>query len=278
MTAPEFRVAGIGDVRTMLDWAEAEGWNPGLDDAEAFLAADPSGFFIAQVDGAPVAAISVVNHSDAFAFLGLYICRREFRGQGIGFALWKHALDHAGSRTVGLDGVAAQEANYAKSGFVRSGATVRYEGCIEPLDATIVRDLQPTDVPAILKLDADANKFSRTAFLAAWLTPTNLRKSVVLSSGPALTGFATIRRCHAGVKIGPVVAPDPETAFALMRAVLLRLPSTRVIADVPSGNTAFSTLLAREGFSETFATARMYRGRGPSQSAALMAIATMELG
>ncbi|AZQ69376.1 GNAT family N-acetyltransferase [Silicimonas algicola] len=278
MTAPEIRVAGIEEVRAMLDWAEAEGWNPGLDDAEAFLAADPSGFFLAQVDGAPVAAISVVNHSDAFAFLGLYICRKDFRGQGIGFALWKHALEHAGSRTVGLDGVAAQEANYAKSGFVRSGATVRYEGCIEPLDAVTVRDLRPTDLAAILTLDADANGYSRTAFLAAWLTPTDLRKSVVLSSGAALRGFATIRRCHAGVKIGPIVAPDPEAAFALMRAVLLRLPSTRVIADVPSGNTAFSTLLTREGFSETFATARMYRGRDPVESDALRAIATMELG
>ncbi len=278
MMATEIRVAGIDDVRTMLDWAKAEGWNPGLGDAEAFLAADPGGFFIAQVDGGPVAAISVVNHSDAFAFLGLYICRREFRGQGIGFALWKHALDHAGSRNIGLDGVAAQEANYAKSGFVRSGATARYEGCIKPLDAANVRDLQQTDVSAVLTLDADANGYLRTAFLAAWLAPTDVRKSVVLSSGADLKGFATIRRCRAGAKIGPVVAPNPEAAFSLMRAALLRMPSTEVVVDVPSDSRAFSALLEDEGFSETFATARMYRGRDPRQSDALMAIATMELG
>ncbi len=278
MTATEIRVANIEDLRTMLDWAEAEGWNPGLGDAEVFLAADPSGFFIAQVEGVPVAAISVVNHSDVFAFLGLYICRREFRGQGLGFALWKQALDHAGSRTIGLDGVAAQEANYAQSGFVRSGATVRYEGCIEPFEAENVRDLQQTDVPDVLALDADANGYLRTAFLTEWLTPTDGRKSVVLTSGADLKGFATIRRCRSGVKIGPVVAPNPEAAFTLMRTALLRMPSTEIVVDVPSGSVGFSTALTDEGFSETFATARMYRGRAPRQSDALMAIATMELG
>ena len=29
-----------------LDWAAAEGWNPGLRDADAFWAADPEGFWL----------------------------------------------------------------------------------------------------------------------------------------------------------------------------------------------------------------------------------------
>lgn len=107
------RTASIAEVKMMLDWAAGEGWNPGLDDASVFHATDPEGFFIAERDGTPVASISVVNHTDDFAFLGFYICRPECRGQGIGLGLWHHALAHAGPRTVGLDGVAAQEANYA---------------------------------------------------------------------------------------------------------------------------------------------------------------------
>ncbi|NIP17093.1 MAG: N-acetyltransferase, partial [Xanthomonadales bacterium] len=46
------------ELDTVLDWAAAEGWNPGLEDADAFYRADPDGFFIAEVDGAPAAAIS----------------------------------------------------------------------------------------------------------------------------------------------------------------------------------------------------------------------------
>ncbi|MCB1350353.1 MAG: GNAT family N-acetyltransferase, partial [Maritimibacter sp.] len=86
------RVARADEIGTVLDWAAAEGWNPGLDDAAAFFAADPEGFFVTERDGAPVAAISVVNHAPDMAFLGLYLCRPEWRGQGIGFALWQHAL------------------------------------------------------------------------------------------------------------------------------------------------------------------------------------------
>ena len=63
------RTATLPEVVQMLDWAAEEGWNPGIDDAAAFYAADPEGFFVAEVDGQPVAAISVVNHSDAHAFL-----------------------------------------------------------------------------------------------------------------------------------------------------------------------------------------------------------------
>ena len=51
-----FRTADADEIALMLDWAADEGWNPGLDDAAAFRAADPDGFFVAEVDGEPVAA------------------------------------------------------------------------------------------------------------------------------------------------------------------------------------------------------------------------------
>ena len=75
------RNATLAEVELMLSWAIEEGWNAGADDAVAFYAGDPEGFFVAEVDGAPVASISVVNHTDDFAFLGLYICRPEHRGK-----------------------------------------------------------------------------------------------------------------------------------------------------------------------------------------------------
>ncbi|MEO0387662.1 MAG: GNAT family N-acetyltransferase, partial [Pseudomonadota bacterium] len=113
----QHRTAPRDALDTMLDWAAAEGWNPGLDDAAAFFAADPDGFFVTLDDaGQPVAAISVVNHTPTFAFLGLYIVRPSDRGRGNGLALWRHALAHAGPRSIGLDGVEAQQDNYAASG------------------------------------------------------------------------------------------------------------------------------------------------------------------
>lgn len=278
MSATRLRIAQPEEVRLMLDWAAAEGWNPGKDDAAAFHAADPEGFFVAEVAGAPVAAISVVNHSDAFAFLGLYICDPAFRGRGIGFALWQHALAHAGGRTVGLDGVAAQQDNYARSGFARAGATMQFEGVVAPLGAPDIRALHPDDLPRLHRLDMLANGVTRPRFLSAWLAETATRRTMVLTDGAEPCGFATIRACRAGTKVGPIVAPDAAAGLALVQAAAAALPSDAQIIGVPSGNATFIALLEDQGFTETFTTARMYRGAAPATGSALMAVASMELG
>lgn len=278
MSSVQIRVATRKDLSTMVEWAAAEGWNPGLDDADAFFAADPAGFFVAERDGVTAACISVVNHSDDFAFLGFYICRPDLRGQGIGFDLWKHALIHAGGRTVGLDGVADQEANYARSGFVRTGASVRMEGSLQPVSHPQLRVADPADRATLLAMDRAANGVDRTAFASVWFDGTENRQTFVLADGLKIIGFATLRRCQRGIKAGPVVAPDVQSALAILRGGLVTLPETPVIIDVPSENRALLDALGALGFVETFATARMYRGPAPERSAALQAIATMELG
>jgi hypothetical protein len=62
----------------------AEGWNPGFADDACFAAADPEGFFIGELDGAPAATVSCVNYGASFAFLGFYIVREDLRGRGYG--------------------------------------------------------------------------------------------------------------------------------------------------------------------------------------------------
>ena len=277
------RVATAADVALMLDWAAAEGWNPGLGDAAAFRAADPQGFFVAEVEGAPVAAISVVNHSDDIAFLGLYLCHPDHRGQGIGYALWQHALAHAGGRTVGLDGVAAQQANYAKSGFALAGSTTRYSGALDAGADPDVRPLRDGDSAAVAALDEAANGYARPAFLSAWLAPDQTRWSVVLEDEGAICGVATARLCREGIKIGPVIAPDAEAALRLAHAAMAAAPdgaeaTPEVMIDLPEASADLAAQLQTLGFAPTFATARMYRGPAPQAGTNLQAIATMELG
>src|SRR5688572_23148041 len=100
------RVMTRDDLDRALGWAKEEGWNPGLDDATAFHAADPTGFLMGYLDDEPVSSISVVKYGGSFAFLGLYIVRPAFRGRGFGKAIWDAGIASAGARTIGLDGVA----------------------------------------------------------------------------------------------------------------------------------------------------------------------------
>jgi hypothetical protein len=114
------------DLEVALDWAAAEGWNPGLADADPFYSADPGGFRMGFVDGEPATAISVVRYGPAFAFLGLYICRPDLRGRGYGRATWAAGMATTEGRTVGLDGVVARQADYRRSGFFLANRNVRY--------------------------------------------------------------------------------------------------------------------------------------------------------
>ena len=122
------RPANRRELDVALEWAAQEGWNPGLSDAQCFHVTDPEGFLLALHDGEPVASISVVRYGSDFGFLGLYIVRPELRGRGYGHRLWQAGMARLEGRTVGLDGVVAQQENYRRSGFSLAHRNIRYGG------------------------------------------------------------------------------------------------------------------------------------------------------
>ena len=85
------------EISIAVDWAAAEGWNPGLADDACFATVDPQGFLIGEIDGETAATVSCVNYSASFAFLGFYIVRADLRGRGYGLRIWNAAIAHAGS-------------------------------------------------------------------------------------------------------------------------------------------------------------------------------------
>src|SRR3989440_5534475 len=135
MNGLRIRAMRPDEISIAVNWAAAEGWNPGLADDACFAAADPEGFFIGELEGTPAATVSCINYSASFAFLGFYIVREDLRGRGYGLRIWNAAIAHAGPRVIGLDGVVAQQKNYRKSGFELAYANVRYGGIVAAPDA-----------------------------------------------------------------------------------------------------------------------------------------------
>jgi ribosomal protein S18 acetylase RimI-like enzyme len=167
MTALAIRPMDRAGLALGIEWAAAEGWNPGLHDADAFHAADPGGFLLGTLGDEPVGMIAAVRHGTDFGFVGFYIVRPGFRGRGLGLALWRAGMARLEGRAVGLDGVVAQQANYRKSGFATLHANARYEG------RTLDRRADPAAVPAgsTVQLDvpvpnADAVALARSQGMA----------------------------------------------------------------------------------------------------------------
>lgn len=271
MTEAELEVA--------IDWAAAEGWNPGLEDAGPFLAADSNGFLMARLGEIPVACISVVRHTDAFGFLGFYICHPEHRGRGYGWAVWQAGLAHLGERTVGLDGVVDQQGNYRRSGFALAYRNLRYAGRLATTAPSAARPATPADMPAMLRLGETASGTPRTSYLSTWFTNSATRRTFVLPAADGLDAVGTIRQCRKGAKIGPIYARSEAAADALLATLGAEAGGATVFIDVPETQTAFRARLEREDFAAMFETARMYKGRPPPERPDLVfGQATLELG
>jgi ribosomal protein S18 acetylase RimI-like enzyme len=269
------------ELDTVLDWAGAEGWNPGLNDAECFYTADPSGFLIGTVDGEPVASIFAVKYGKTFAFIGGYIVRPPFRGLGYGLMLWNAAIAGLAGRNIGLDGVLAQQANYAKSGFRLAHRNVRYQGEGSGRSALVdnIVPLSSLSFDEVCRYDRAFFADDHVQFLQCWI---NQRRHVAagILDTQGLAGYAVLRPCRSGYKIGPLFADTPALAERLFVSLQGEVPlGTPVFLDVPEQNEAAIALAARHQLRACFETARMYTGEQPDLCMSRQyGITTFELG
>ncbi|MFC6066139.1 GNAT family N-acetyltransferase [Streptomyces ochraceiscleroticus] len=268
------------DWKLVSEWAAAEGWNPGLADAACFFTQDPDGFFLGRIDGEPVSAISVVNYSPDYAFLGFYLVRPDQRGRGHGLTTWKTALAHAGERTVGLDGVPAQQDNYRRSGFELAYRTNRYGGSAPAgrPSPTHVVPAEAAGLDAVIAYDGARYPADRPHFLRNWLTADGHRALARVADG-RVTGYGVIRPGRDAYRIGPLFADTADDARALLDGLTADLDGAPFAIDVPEANPEATALATSLGLTPSFATARMYTGPvRPVSTATIFGVTSLELG
>jgi hypothetical protein len=272
----------------VVEWAAREGWNPGLRDADAFYAADPSGFYVGVLDGEVIASISAVKYGTEFAFVGYYIVAPEHRGKGYGLQLWQHAMRDIDGVPSGLDGVLAQTANYERSGYVMAYHNQRYMGTDpspNPLPAGregaswTVLALASGDFDDVVAYDASVFPARRERFLSLWLTQPEVTVLVV-REGTAIWGYGVVRPARDGWRIGPLFADGAAQAESLFDALVSHVPAGQpVFIDVPQVNVEALAMVQRRGMAPMFETARMYRGDAPNVDVGrAFGVTSLELG
>ena len=294
------------EVDELVAWAAREGWNPGLRDAEIFWATDPEAFVAARLGSELIGGGAITAYAGEFGFMGFFIVQPEYRGRGLGDLLWQARLARLRARLrpgagIGLDGVFAMQAYYARGGFVFSHRNMRFRivgtsracaaapcdalasvstrapGAAKPSEYRVV-PLAQIPVDRVLEYDRTCFPVPRPTFVREWITQPDAL-AVGCLRNTTLAGSAVVRRCVEGCKIGPLFADDEQAAAALYAPLQDFAAGGSLFLDAPENNPAAMRFVRERGMTEVFGCARMYLGPAPQIAhQRVFGVTTFELG
>ena len=277
------------EIDKLVEWAAAEGWNPGLHDAELFWATDPAAFIAADLDGELIGGGAITSYQGEFGFMGFFIVRPEYRSRGMGNTIWRARRDrllarlHRGA-SIGMDGVFAMQDYYSRGGFVFSHRNLRFRADVPhhvkapKTEDTQITLLQNVPFSRVLEYDRGCFPAPRPVFLKAWIEQPDALALGSQSDG-RLQGFGVVRRCREGCKLGPLFADNAATAKALYLQLAAFAAGGPLFLDAPENNPAAMALVKEQQMTEVFGCARMYLRQPPALShERIYGVTTFELG
>jgi hypothetical protein len=190
-------------------------------------------------------------------------------------------LDRLAGRTVVLNATAAGLPLYEKLGFVETGVIHQHQAIApgvavaEGIPGCLVRTMGQSD-NGLGDLYSRASGMDRTALFERLAANAH---TVVLTRDHQTVGFAQVRRFGRGWLVGPVVAPDPGGAKALILNGLRTHAGTFCRLDV-TGDSGLSEWLEEIGLPRVDSVKTMVRGRSPNPDPGISvrAIAGQALG
>jgi len=270
MTIEPFRA---DDSAAFLELATAEGWLVEAWELDFLLAVFPEGSFcMRDSDDNPIAFVTSLRHETS-GWIGNLIVATELRGQGIGEALFRmalQALHAAGAGTIWLTASNAGRPLYEKYGFKSLDTVVRWSGTGRRRHPGHDRHPDSSDPSTSLSfIDLQAWGDRRDALLAATAGRGRLLRGE--------SGFLVVQPCGARSQLGPFSALDSSTAAWLYDAALGSVPQgSRICTDAPLSNRSAVRLFSRRGMQVTGSTLLMYAGDRPDYRPGLLyGLATM---
>ena len=211
------------EIAIAVDWAAGRRLEPPrLADAACFATVDADGSFIGELDGVPAAMVSCVNYDASFAFLGFCIGASRPARPRLRPTPMAGAAAHAGARVIGLDGVVAQQPNYAEVGVCaglcqrplrrRPGRARRAGGGNHGVDRGTAARWWPRPTARYFRPRA-------RAFLRAWIDAPGHVGRALLRDGRLRPGVSVVLAARAS-KIGPLIADDRAAAETVLAALL----------------------------------------------------------
>ncbi|MCX5398235.1 GNAT family N-acetyltransferase [Streptomyces sp. NBC_00102] len=259
-----------GDLIACADLSEDRGW-PRDEHRWGLLLGASTGYGIDDPAGKGLAAACVVtSYQPSHAALGMMLVAERFARQGLGRRLLLHVLAEHGETPLTLFATDQGRPLYEGLGFAVVGSVERSVGRFLPEDVPVrasaeahgssaltTRRAKARDLPAIMALDVSAFGAERTQMLAR--LPAFSDHFRVAERAGELVGFAALWPSDGSHVIGPLVAPDSDTAKALV-ASLASETDLVLRTEIDTRHTELRGWLSERGLAAVSRTAVMTRG------------------
>ena len=258
----------------------AEGWSGMLHFWPIIYAVDQNGYYMLLQNNKKIASISMVSYPGIkFAYVGMFIVDKKFRGQGFGKMLFEKILNHTltnrGITTIGLNCYEAMSPLYRRLGF----ETHTVDGIwkltgfnVKPIDTIQLSTLSTPMLSKLIAYDATVFSTTRGEFLRGMVLKPNT-VSVFAEEGNQIQGYGIMSQrdpaqpeAAISYRIGPLYANNKEIANELLQrlvAAVNLLPEQAVYLEAPDNNIDALEILMQFGFKRVASMDKMYLGTPP---------------
>lgn len=240
------------DITGLIELSTSVGWDYDQNEVTAIMSAGRI-YGHKNEKGEIVSSAAIIDYSLKLASIGMVIVREDYRGMGLGRKATQRCLESIPSSTTAML-IATEEGKpmYEKMGFhtidsVHKFLCNSYEPLITSSDFySNINPLSEEDLSGLINLDTEAFGVNRETFL---LNRINQSKDslVVKSPDGAVLGYGLSVKGPVNLILGPIVAPDSQTALLIMNE-LAKNHLGKLRIDVPSGNEFFMSRLEKCGF------------------------------
>lgn len=241
----EIRLMTIDDLKLGLILSQQAGWNQTESDWLRFINLEPTGCFVAELDGAAVGTTTTCifpardgQPHGQVAWIAMVLVDVNARGKGVGTELLKHSLQFLEDKkvkTVRLDATAMGQRIYEKLGFEPEYKLARFEGMApRGRSGRGIVETAPEILASIIEFDNQVTGTYRAKMLSRLFEefPEDMR---VMWQGGKIEGYVTLRPGTNAVQIGPCIATQ-NAGPALLCNALNRCAGREVFIDIPLDN------------------------------------------
>jgi ribosomal protein S18 acetylase RimI-like enzyme len=255
----------FGDLDFIVELFLSLGWTTNRQDVENLLIYEPSGCFVAELNGELVGSVTTTKYTQ-FGWVGMLLVKEKFRRQRIGTNLMKTAIRYlfdSGVVSVRLEADPPGIPLYKHLNFRKECDSLRwYREGAKLAKIAGVRQATLADLDLVHVLDRRAFGDDRSRILTRLFECSCF--TLVLDNEPE-RGILMARDSSHGTIFGPFIADSIIVADKLLRAGLSRTKSQTVLVGLPSTHHRAITLMKQYDFECKAVLSRMYYGRKPTK-------------